>query len=443
MSTQIQSPHQSQVHETLSQYILTDGFPLVFDMEASQGSWIVDARDGEKYLDLFSFFASLPLGFNHPVFNSNTFKGQILKAATHKPSNSDAYTEEYARFVEIFGTQAAGPDFPHLFFVEGGALAVENAMKTAFDWKVRKNLAAGRSPLGTQILHFKEAFHGRSGYTLSVTNTDPVKTDFFPKFDWPRIENPKIQFPLEPGEVSRVEEQERLALVAMEECFKRNNHDIAGILIEPIQGEGGDNHFRPQFFATLRTLADRHDALLIFDEVQTGFGLTGKFWAYEHYGVRPDIVCFGKKAQVCGIMVGQRVEEVQDHVFEMSSRINSTWGGSLVDMVRCEWILKTIEEESLVDRALSLGKILQDGLRAISSAHPELISNVRGKGLFCAFDMESSELRSTFLKEATKEHLLILPCGEISVRFRPALTIKEADIAFALEAIERVVDKLA
>lgn len=442
MSVHTSSSPLEQVHEVLRRHILADGLPLVFDLESSQGSWIVDGRSGERYLDLFSFFASLPLGFNHPVFSREDVRDQLLKAAIHKPSNSDAYTADFARFVETFSRLAAGPDFPHLFFVEGGALAVENAMKTAFDWKVRKNLAAGRSPLGTQILHFRDAFHGRSGYTLSVTNTDPVKTDYFPKFDWPRIEAPRVKFPLDPAESSRVEEQERLALRAMEECFQRNHHDVAGILIEPIQGEGGDHHFRPQFFATLRTLADRHDALLIFDEVQTGFGLTGKFWAYEHYGVRPDIVCFGKKSQVCGILVGERVDEVQDNVFRLSSRLNSTWGGSLVDMVRCEWILNTIQEEDLVERAATVGKTLQDGLRNISTSHPELVTNVRGKGLFCAFDLPDKAVRTAFLEHAHREHLLILPCGKTSIRFRPALTIEESDIEVALERIERIVGQL-
>src|SRR5262249_40429279 len=171
---------------------------------------------------------------------------------------------------------------------EGGALAVENAMKTAFDWKVRRNRAKGRPDKGTRVLHLENAFHGRSGYTLSVTNSDPVKTDLFPKFDWPRIPCPNIEFPLEGARLAAVDGAERAAILAAEAAFDRAPDDIAAIVIEPIQGEGGDNHFRPAFFRELRRLADEREAMLVYDEVQTGLGLTGRWWAYQHHGVLPD-----------------------------------------------------------------------------------------------------------------------------------------------------------
>ncbi len=446
MSLQAKNNETLNVHDILDDHVLVDGFPLVFDLTSSQGAWIVDARSGERYLDLFSFFASLPLGFRHPVFDRPEVRESLARTVVHKVSNSDAYTEDYARFVQTFA-DLASPGFRHLFFVEGGSLAVENALKTAFDWKARKNLRAGRmakdgSSLGTRVLHFREAFHGRSGYTLSLTNTDPVKTDYFPKFDWPRVDNPKVCFPLDDRERERVAAAEAASLAQIEMAFQRHPHDIAAVIIEPVQGEGGDNHFRGEFLRALREVADREDAMLIFDEVQTGFGLTGKLWAYEHFDVVPDIVCFGKKTQVCGIMVGERVDEIEDNVFTVSSRINSTWGGNLADMVRCEAILKTIHGECLVDNAARLGKVLLRGLRDVAKAHTELVSNVRGIGLMCAFDFPDSATRGEFLKRVLEEKVLLLACGDRSVRFRPALTIAEADIEIALDRIVRVLEGL-
>ena len=321
------------------------------------------------------------------------------------------------------------------FFIEGGALAVENALKTAFDWKVRRNLAAGRGTLGSQVIHFRQAFHGRSGYTLSLTNTLPIKTDYFPKFDWPRVPNPAVRFPLNSAEEARVAKEESKAMDAIKAAFQKNPNDIAAIIIEPIQGEGGDNHFRPEFLHQLRTIADEEEACLIFDEVQTGFGATGRFWAFQHFGVTPDIVCFGKKSQVCGIMAGPTIGEVPDNVFKVSSRINSTWGGGLVDMVRCQIVLETMESEGLVDNAAHVGERLLGALETLQTEFPDEVSNARGRGLFCAFDCASTELRDRLLQETFKNRLLALPCGSRSVRMRPALTLSSEE---ALDGVERI-----
>ena len=419
------------VHETIRKHMIGDGFPVVVDLRRSHGCWIVDAMNGDEYLDFYSFFASLPLGFNNPAFHEPENSRRLLDAALHKPSNSDAHTVELAEFVEAFARQSLQNVFQHLFFVEGGALAVENALKTAFDWKVRKNLRAGRPALGSQILHFRQAFHGRSGYTLSLTNTQPAKTDYFPKFSWPRVTNPKLRFPIDASEVARVADEERQSLEAIREAFLKSPHDIAAIIIEPIQCEGGDNHFRADFLRALREVSDEEDALLIFDEVQTGFGLTGRFWAHEHFDVRPDIVSFGKKSQVCGIMAGPRVDEVPENVFHVSSRINSTWGGNLVDMVRCEMILEVIQEDRLVENAEQVGVYLLERLRELEGEFPQEVSNSRGRGLLCAFDCPTREERDRLIVRAREHRLLILPCGDRSIRLRPALSLsrEEADEA--------------
>lgn len=417
------------VHETLRRHLLVDGFDLVLDTRASRGSWIVDARDGTRYLDLFSFFASAPLGLNHPALVGDPgFLAELTEAAVNKPSNSDVYTVAMARFVETFARVVGDPALPHLFFVEGGAAAVENALKTAFDWKRRHNAAHGRpAHLGTKVLHLTRAFHGRSGYTLSLTNTDPVKTALFPTFDWPRIDVPAVHLP---GDVRLAEAR---ALEQARAAFAAHPHDIACFVAEPIQGEGGDNHLRPEFLRAMQALCVEHDALVVLDEVQTGGGTTGTAWAYQQLGVAPDVVAFGKKLQVCGVMAGGRVDEVPDNVFAVSSRINSTWGGNLTDMVRSRRYLEVIEADGLVARAAALGSHLLGALGTVPG-----LSSVRGRGLFCAADLPTPAARDAVLAHLLHEdRVLMLGSGERSVRFRPALTITAEELDLAVAALAR------
>ena len=433
-----------QVHAVLDKYILADGYPMVVDLMKSRGSYMYDARNRRTYLDFFSFFASMPIGYNHPKTVKGKYVGDLFFSALHKPSNSDFYTVAYAEFVRTMGEIAMPKWARKMFFIDGGALAVENALKTAFDWKVRKNFAKGaKKEIGTKVLHFKQAFHGRTGYTLSLTNTaDPRKTMYFPKFDWPRFDNPKLVFPLTPANIKDAAGREAKVIRDIEAVCKKEGADIAALIIEPIQAEGGDNHFRAEFLRELRRLADRYDFLLVYDEIQTGCGLTGKMWAYEHFGVAPDILCFGKKFQTCGIMVGDRVLSVPKNVFAEESRINSTWGGNLVDMVRSSQYLKIIRDEKLVDNAAKMGKTLQGGLAALAKKHGA-VTNVRGRGLFCAFDLPDRDRRNDFLETCReKESLIVLPCGDRSVRFRPFLDVNEAAIADGMDRMERVLRKI-
>jgi L-lysine 6-transaminase len=417
-----------QVLPTLRKLMLVDGFEIVIDLKKSRGAYIVDAQDGRRYLDFFTFVASSPLGMNHPKLTTPEFLEKLAYVAVNKPSLSDIYTREQAEFAETFARVAVPPYLPHAFFIEGGALGNENAMKAAFDWKIRKNFAKGyKEERGRQVIHFRQAFHGRTGYTLSMTNTDPVKTDLFPKFDWPRVHNPAMRFPLTAETLARVQREEEISLNQIKAAFHERKDDIAAIMIEPIQGEGGDNQFRPEFFQALRQLADENEAMLIMDEVQTGIGMTGKMWAHQHY-VEPDMISFGKKMQVCGFLSGRRIEEVTENVFAVSSRLNSTWGGNLVDMVRAAQYLKVIEEDGLVENARVVGDHLLKRLGELAEEFPGVVSNPRGKGLFAAFDVFSPEARTTIRQHAMKKGLIILPCGETAIRFRPPLTVTKSEI---------------
>lgn len=435
----------AQVKETLSKHILADGYDLTYDMQKSAGSYIYDSKYNRNLLDFFTCFASVPLGYNHPkMINDKAFLENLLSAALANPSNSDVYTQQYAQFVATFSKIGIPSYLPHAFFIAGGGLAVENAIKVAMDWKVQKNFAKGyKEEKGYKVLHFEKAFHGRTGYTLSLTNTLPDKTKWFAKFDWPRVSVPSIRFPLQEEHLKNAIATEAASIAQIKQAFVEHKDDICAIIVEPIQSEGGDNHLREEFLIQLKSLADENDAFLIYDEVQTGVGMTGKFWCHQHYSekARPDILAFGKKMQVCGILVGDKVDQIESNVFHVPSRINSTWGGNLVDMVRSTQILQIIEEDQLCANASSVGQYLKENLEQFAQKYDKM-SNVRGKGLLCAFDFPSKEMRNAFVQKGMENNVMFLGCGNQTIRFRPALCIEKKHIDEGMEVMNKILPTL-
>jgi L-lysine 6-transaminase len=427
---------------TLKKYMLVDGLDLVLDLQKSSGLNLYDVRKKKNYLDMFSFVASNPLGMNHPKMLDPEFINYIGHVALNKPSNSDVYNAEMAKFVETFFNIAVPPYFKYSFFIEGGALAVENALKTAFDWKVKKNFKKGyKEEKGHQVIHFKQCFHGRSGYTMSLTNSDPVKTALYPKFSWPRITSPIVKFPLNENNLDEVIKLEKQAIDEIKKAIADNKDDIACLITEAIQGEGGDNQFRKEFFEQLRTICDENEMLFIIDEIQTGVGMTGKWWAHQHY-VQPDIISFGKKSQVCGILVTDRIDDIENNVFHESSRLNSTWGGNIVDMVRFKKYLEIIQEENLVENARVVGDHLLDRLQGLTEKYPSLVSNARGKGLFCAIDLPDSEKRAKLRDLVFEKDVVVLGSGSQSIRFRPPLVTTKEQINTAIGVIDNCLNKM-
>jgi L-lysine 6-transaminase len=432
-----------RVHEVLAKLLLVDGFDIIFDYERSRGAWFHDARSGRKFLDCMTFFASSPIGYNHPKLQDPAFLARLHRVAQLKPSLSDVYTVEFAECVDTFKRLAVPAYLTHAFFIEGGTLGVENALKTAMDWKVRKNRARGvTGDRGTQVIHFRDAFHGRSGYTLSLTNSDPIKTDLYAKFSWPRIDNPKLRFPAtREVEVETAAAEER-ALDQIRRAFRDNPDEIAALIIEPIQGEGGDNHFRGEFLRALERLCREHDCFFVVDEVQTGIGLTGKMWAHEHFDLTPDAIAFGKKTQVCGCLVGPRVDEVKDNVFVVPSRLNSTWGGNLTDMVRGARMLEVIAEDGLVENARVVGEHLLGGLRDVEQELGGRMRNARGRGLLIAFDLPDTATRNRAQAALIENGLFVLRSGTLSIRFRPPLNLAREEADAVLEIVRRTLKGL-
>src|ERR1700674_482370 len=427
----------SGVLKTLEQHVLLDGFKIVIDLDKSRGSYLHNAVNDQRLIDLYRFFGSNPVGFNHPHFERPEVKADLLRGAKVKIANSDIYSAAYAEFVETFVRVAPLPPLERYLFIEGGALAIENTLKAAMDWKVRKNIAAGRGERGTEILHFRQAFHGRSGYTMSLTNTDPRKTDLFAKFNWPRVSNPHIDFSLPESEQARdVIEREKKCEQEIIRFIAERGIDIAAIIIEPIQGEGGDNHFRGEWLQTLRRICDENEMLLIFDEIQCGMGTTGRNWCCEHFDVKPDLMAFGKKVQVCGVMAGPRLDEVPDNAFRLPNRLNSTWGGNFTDMVRSTHFLRVIEEENLVANAGKVGAHFVKSLHELQRDEP-IVTAVRGRGLFLAFDLPNPKTRDEFWKGLFDGGVLALKSGEQAIRFRPALDISTKVVDEAMELLRQ------
>ena len=414
------STSTSTINKCLNkQKYLFDSFPIVWNIQKSQNSFLYDIHTNEEYLDFHGGFGSNPIGWNHPKLTKHFSSGLWNKHFLNKPANCDFYTQEYIEFIDKFQTTIIPKNYPHLFFIDGGALAVENALKIAMDWKYQKN---GDNNEDLSIAHFTKAFHGRSGYTMSLTNTEPHKTKNFTKFNWPRF-LPSIKTGTLP---QNQEVYDEFAIGEVEKYFKEHHKSIAGLIIEPIQCEGGDRHFTKYFLQNLQRLCNQHDVLFILDEVQTGFYTTGKTWCFQHYDLEPDLVCFGKKSQQCGVFGGKRLDEIQNHCFNTSGRLGSTWGGNHIDMIRSSKIIDIIKEDNLELNATERGNQWSDEMKMIQS---NKIKNIRNLGLIMSFDCESTEKRNQLLDILKKNKLLALGAGEKTIRMRPNLAVSKTDIS--------------
>lgn len=436
------STQNGDVVTALKSRVTGDLLDIVVDLDAGNGSRMREARDGTEYLDMTMFFSSAPLGHDHPGLRDPEFEAALVRTSRVKPANPDFATYEQARFAETLRRVFGDPELPLLFFIDSGTLAVENALKVAFDWKTKLNARNGVAMRGSRAMHLEHAFHGRSGYTMSMTNTDPSKIRDYPMFDWPRIPSPAI----EPGERWNTPEllpEETTALNAAEAALHRYGREIACFVYEPIQGEGGDRHLRPAFLRAMQDLCRRHDVLTVADEVQTGGGLSGYAWAYQALGLEPDLVAFGKRVQVCGVMGGRRVLDIADNAFREPSRISSTWGGSLVDMVRSTRIMEVIESEGLLEHARKMGDFLLSELRTLAAEFPSVLRDARGRGLMCAVSFHDSATRDRALAVARESHrTLFLPSGPDSLRWRAPLSVRADELTDAITALRKTLGEI-
>lgn len=418
----------------LSQYVIMEGYPFVLDLEKCHGMWLV-TLDGRELFDWAGYYGSKLIGHNHPRLSEPEYQKRLLIAANNKVANPDFLTPEclaYYRLVHSMAPQSMKSKKLEVYAVNSGAEAVENMMKYLIAKFNAKKMAAGQIMGAKRFLYFDRAFHGRTIFALGVTQTvDPVATKDFQGLS--AGGNIKLPFPVyedgAPADQNIAEVKKSLAQV--ESALALMADEIVGIIVEPIQGAGGHRVALPQFFQGLSKLAHKYKVYLGFDEVQTGLGATGKMWAIDHFELPypPMAVAAGKKFG-CGLVyMKEPLEDI--------GVLDSTWGGTLADMVRVVQEVKIVEDENLIHQAAVNGEFLAEELRRLVQKYPELISNVRGMGIYQGFSLATPELKSKLIGYVRDHHsTLLLGAGNRTIRTRPNLSVTKPDIERLIEILD-------
>jgi L-lysine 6-transaminase len=419
----------------MSKYFLPDWVQdLRLNPEKSHGSYLYDDSSDRKILDMFGFFSTLPLGYNHSTFKRQEYIDDVLSFGGIKPSTgriSSRYVDEFTDKFHRFANSKINI-FEKYFLIHGGGLAVENALKISFDWKKIITRNNDRNEEDLEVISFHEGFHGVTGYTISLSDND-LKTQGFPKFNWPKFDAPAISFsnPENPASAVRTEEDRSLNNIR-NYIRERGSNKIASIIIELIQGGGGDRHISSYFILELRKICTENDILFIVDEVQTGFGVTGSVWYFEQIGVTPDLITFGKKAQISGVCINDKLIGMNE-ALNVPGRLSPTWNGNIDDYIRCYHIINAYDEFGLISNAKIQGENILSELKRI-----ELFNNVRGKGFLIAFDFSDEETRNKFNQYCFDKGLLLLPMKDKTLRLRPNMAVTDDEIQQCLSIINDV-----
>ena len=391
--------------------------------------------DGNVILDFVSHVASSALGYNHPelvrmaarlqAIDPDRYAGcDFIGAWGEEPERSEIPTPSHLHYKLMEITAQFG--FGSAFFSNSGAEAVENAMKICYDHK--QNYGYG--------ICFYGAFHGRTLGALSLNRSKKIQRDFFPQI--PNI----VDFPYCTCRHHPCRCGWMVCCTGKEGLRSRLEHfldpdiglvdpgEVAFIILEPIQGEGGYNVPSMYFMKEVARLAKQYSIPLISDEVQSGMGRTGKWWAIEHFGIKPDIITVAKPLRV-GATLGKT-----DLFPQQEFRISSTWGeGNALSSAIGYTIIEVIQRENLLDNASRMGNYFLDQLRGLQKKY-SFIHDVRGIGLMDAIEIHSRERRDQIIRKAFERGLLLLGCGYKVIRFLPTLDIHRREIDLALEILE-------
>ncbi|KAF2736823.1 4-aminobutyrate aminotransferase [Polyplosphaeria fusca] len=449
IQTAIPGPKSTQAIERLSKVFDTRSLNMMADYSKSYGNYIADL-DGNVLLDVYAQIASIPVGYNNPSLLLAATSPEMASAIINRPALGNFPQHDWADILETGILSVAPTGLDQVFTGQSGSDANELAYKAAFMWKRQKQRGGhhvdftheeisssmvNSSPGAPQlsILSFASAFHGRLFGSLSTTRSKPIHKLDIPAFDWPRAPFPALKYPLDQFAAENAAEEQR-CLDETERLIKEWHLPPAAVIVEPIQSEGGDNHASPNFFRGLREITKKHDILFIVDEVQTGVGATGKFWAHEHWGLQtpPDMVTFSKKAQTAGYYYGNN--ELRPN---KPYRQFNTWMGDPARAILFRAIIQEVERLDLVQSTAATGNYLYDGLARLSQQYPNEINNLRGQGqgTFIAWD---SPRRDEILKKAKGVGVNIGGSGETAVRLRPMLIFQKHHADMLLERLEKI-----
>ncbi|RII24209.1 hypothetical protein CUC08_Gglean011214 [Alternaria sp. MG1] len=449
VKTAIPGPESEKAIERLSKVFDTRSLNMMADYSQSYGNYIADL-DGNVLLDVYAQIASIPVGYNNPSLLLAATSPEMASAIINRPALGNFPQHDWADILESGILSVAPKGLNQVFTAQAGSDANELAYKAAFMWRRQQQRGGASADFSQEdidssmnnkapgapdmsILSFKTGFHGRLFGSLSTTRSKPIHKLDIPAFDWPQAPFPVLKYPLHEHEAENAAEEQR-CLDATEHIITTFHNPPAAVVIEPIQSEGGDNHATPNFFRGLREITKKHNVLLIVDEVQTGVGATGKFWAHEHWGLStpPDMVTFSKKAQTAGYYFGNN-----DLRPNKPYRQFNTWMGDPARAILFRSIIQEIKRMDLVNSTAAVGDYLFDGLQRLSERFPQEIQNLRGKGqgTFIAFD---NVRRDEVLRKAKGEGVNIGGSGERAVRLRPMLIFQKQHADLLLERLERV-----
>jgi 4-aminobutyrate aminotransferase/(S)-3-amino-2-methylpropionate transaminase len=324
--------------------------------------------------------------------------------------------------------KAAFMHFQHL--KRGGKLPTEEQMNSCM-----LNEEPGTPKLA--IMSFKGAFHGRLFGSLSLTHSKAVHKVDIPAFEWPAAPFPLLKYPLNNYEKENRAEEDR-CLTEVARILDKNPIPVAALVVEPIQGEGGDNHASPYFFQQLREITKKRAVAFIVDEVQTGAGATGKFWAHEHWNLSspPDMVTFAKKMQASGFY--HNIEYRPSAPY----RNFNTWMGDPVRALQLDTTLKEIKSKKLIENTAITGQYLNEGLLDIQSKYPEHVSRVRGAGTYTAFDLATIPQRDALVSSLRSKGVNSGGCGEKSLRLRPMLIFQPSHAKIFLDTLDQALAEM-
>ncbi|KAM5227216.1 4-aminobutyrate aminotransferase, mitochondrial isoform 4-T4 [Ctenodactylus gundi] len=406
MKTEVPGPRSQELMKQLNAIQNAEAVHFFCNYEESRGNYLVDV-DGNRMLDLYSQISSVPIGYSHPA----------LAKLVQQPQNVNTFINR----------PALGILPPENF--------VDKLQESLFSGKERGQRGFSREELEScmvnqapgcpdySILSFMGAFHGRTMGCLATTHSKAIHKIDIPSFDWPIAPFPRLKYPLEEFEKDNQQEEAR-CLEEVEDLivkYRKKKKTVAGIIVEPIQSEGGDNHASDDFFRRLRDIARKHGCAFLVDEVQTGGGCTGKFWAHEHWGLDDpaDVMTFSKKMMTGGFFHKEEFRPSAPY------RIFNTWLGDPSKNLLLAEVINVIKREDLLNNAAHAGKVLLTGLLELQARYPQLISRARGRGTFCAFDTPDESTRNKLILIARNKGVVLGGCGDRSIRFRPMLVFRD------------------